>query len=145
MNDFGVRSPSAKLGGIVYVGRMIDKIRAHARGELPADYQPNLGRGFDGSCAAFLQIDYHRLVERVNEGGSDEEILQWCFDNGRKPTNDEIHLWNEYMRKRGWNDDITETLTRRKKEAGMAGRSEIRTMFEFIDADEGRPIAGGRP
>ena len=27
---------------------------------------------------------------------------------------------------------------RRKKEAGMAGRSEIRTMFNFIDADEGR-------
>ena len=46
------------------------------------------------------------------------------------------------MRKRGWNDEISETLVRRKKEAGMAGRSEIVTMFTFVDADEGRlPIS----
>ena len=42
------------------------------------------------------------------------------------------------MRIRGWNDEITETLKRRKKEAGLAGRSEIDTMFAFIDVDEGR-------
>ena len=42
------------------------------------------------------------------------------------------------MRKRGWNDEITETLKRRKKEAGLAGRPEIDTMFAFIDVDEGR-------
>jgi hypothetical protein len=42
------------------------------------------------------------------------------------------------MRKRGWNDEITEILKRRKKEAGMAGHPEIDTMFAFIDADEGR-------
>lgn len=62
---------------------------------------------------------------------------------GRRPTDGEIHVWNEFMRKRGWNDEISETLTRRKKEAGMAGRSEIRTMFNFIDADEDRVIAAG--
>jgi len=47
------------------------------------------------------------------------------------------------MRKRGWNDAITETLKRRKKEAGLAARSEIDTMFAFIDVDEGRPPAPG--
>ena len=44
------------------------------------------------------------------------------------------------MRKRGWNDEITKFLVRRKKESGMAGRSEIRTMFEYIDVDEGRSL-----
>jgi hypothetical protein len=42
------------------------------------------------------------------------------------------------MRKRGWNDEVSEILQRRKKEAGMMGRSDIQTVFEFIDADEGR-------
>jgi len=42
------------------------------------------------------------------------------------------------MRKRGWNDEISETLTRRKKEGGLAERADIETMFQFIDADEGR-------
>lgn len=145
MNKLGIRSPSAKVGGLVYFGRMVDKIRAHAKGELPADYQPNLGKGFDESCVNFLRIDYGQLVERVKHGGTDEEILEWCFRAGRNPSQDEIYIWNEFMRKRGWNDEVSETLVRRKKEAGMAGRSEIVTMFAFIDADEGRvPISHRR-
>jgi gluconokinase len=143
MKDFAVRSPGAKVGGLVYFGRMLDKIRLHAKGELPADYQAKLGNGFDGWCVGLLRVDYRDLVERVNSGGTDEEILDWCFAKGRKPADGEIYVWNEFMRKRGWNDELSETLTRRKKEAGMAGRSEIRTMFDFIDADEGRAIAAG--
>ena len=119
---------------------MLDKIRAHAKAELPADYQANLGRGFDASCITFLQVDYNQLVERVKTGGTDEEILRWCFSAGRQPSEDQSHVWNEFMRKRGWNDEISGTLKRRKKEAGMADRSEIETMFAFIDADEGRSL-----
>jgi hypothetical protein len=141
MNELGIRSPSAKVGGIVYFGRMLDKIRLHDRNELPTDYQANLGRGFDELCIKFLHVQYHDVIRRVREGGTEEEILWWCFDKGRRPTDTEIYVWNEFMRKRGWNDEITETLKRRKKEAGMAGRSEIDTMFAFIDADEGRAPA----
>ena len=139
MNQLGIRSPSAKVGDLVYFGRMLDKIRAHEKNELPHDYQANLGRGFDEFCAKFLNVHYHDVVGRVKEGGSDEEILWWCFDKGRRPSENEIYVWNEFMRKRGWNDAITETLKRRKKEAGLAARSEIDTMFAFIDVDEGRP------
>ncbi|MDQ6860060.1 MAG: DUF5069 domain-containing protein [Verrucomicrobiota bacterium] len=140
MSNLPVRSPAAKVGGIVYFGRMIDKIKAHAAGVLPADYEPNLGKGFDARCARFLRVEYTALVQRVLHGGGDEDILLWCFTNGRRPEPDEIHVWNEYMRKVGWNDETSPTLMRRKKEAGMAGRSEIRTMFEFIDVDEGRSL-----
>ena len=140
MSDFPVRSPAAKVGGIVYFGRMLDKIRAHREGKLPPEYQANLGKGFDENCVAFLRVDYGNLVERLKEGGTDEEILQWCFARGYRPREDEIHVWNEFMRKRGWHDEVAEFLTRRKKEAGMAGRSEIKTMFEFIDVDEGRSL-----
>jgi gluconokinase len=128
----------AKVGGLVYFGRMLDKIRVHADGKLPEDYQPNLGKGFDRSCVEFLGIEYHELAERAKNGGTDEQILDWCFAKARKPSAGEMHVWNEYMRKRGWNDEISETLTRRKREGGMAERSEIETMFQFIDADEGR-------
>jgi gluconokinase len=140
MSDFPVRSPAATVRGLVYFGRLLDKIRVHAEGKLPPDYQANLGKGFDATCTAFLRVDYNQLVERVKEGGTDEEILEWCYAKGRRPAEDDIEVWNEYMRKRGWRDEIAEFLTRRKKEAGMAGRSEITTMFEFIDVDEGRPL-----
>ena len=146
MRELGLRSPYAKVGGLVYFGRMLDKIRQHAKGQLPPDYQTNLGRGFDASCTSFLRVDYNQLVERAKQGGADEEILQWCFSKGRQPLEDEIYVWNEFMRKRGWDDEVSETLKRRKKEAGMAGRSEIQTMFGYIDADEGRtPVGTQRP
>jgi hypothetical protein len=138
MNDFPVRSPSEKIGGLVYFGRMLDKIRVHGRGELPEDYQPNLGKGFDAKCCAFLHLDYGQLSERVKQGGTDDEILQWAFANGRRPTEDEITMWNEFMRKFGWRDHAAEILERRKREAGMRDRAGIETMFQFIDADEGR-------
>ena len=144
MRELGLRSPASKVGGIVYFGRLIDKIRQHVKGQLPSDYQANLGRGFDSACTTFLRIDYNRLVERVKQGGTDEEILQWCFGMGHRPADDEVYVWNEFMRKRGWNDELSEILKRRKKEAGMAGRSEVQTMFTFIDADEGRLLVGNQ-
>ncbi|MGI9114698.1 MAG: DUF5069 domain-containing protein [Chthoniobacterales bacterium] len=137
-------SPSEKAGGIVYFPRMLSKIRMHARGELPPDYQPNLGKGFDESCVDFLQVDYNELVERVKKDGSDDEVLEWCFEKGRRPSDEEIFIWNEFMRKRGWNDEVTATLERRKGEAGLSERSEIQTMFDFIDADEGRAVGRRR-
>lgn len=117
---------------------MLDKIRLHARGELPSDYHANLNKGFDEKTVKFLRVDYDKLVARVKQSGSDEEILKWCFTVGRKPTEDDIHTWNEFMRKLGWNDDVSKMVARRKQEAGMTDRSDIQTSFEFIDADEGR-------
>jgi hypothetical protein len=138
MATFPLRSPSEKVGGLFYFGRMLDKIRLHNKGELPSDYHANLGKGFDEKCVNFLRINYDQLVERVKRGDTDEEILRWCFDNGRRPTEEDVYVWNEFMRKRGWNDEVSEILERRKKEAGMADRTDIQTSFQFIDADEGR-------
>jgi hypothetical protein len=138
MNDFPVRSPAEKLAGLVYFGRMVDKIRLHAKGALPEDYQPNLGKGFDAKCCAFLHLDYDKLAERVKQGVSDDELLEWAFTAGRRPTDAEITMWNEFMRKFGWRDQASEILERRKREGAMQDRAEIETMFQFIDADEGR-------
>jgi len=138
MATVALRSPSEKVDGLFYWGRMLDKIRLHATGELPQDYHANLGKGFDEKCTNFLRINYQELVERVKRGGTDEEILQWCFDRGRRPNENDVYVWNEFMRKRGWNYEVSEILERRKKEAGMTDRSDIQTSFQFIDADEGR-------
>jgi hypothetical protein len=41
------RSPHEKVGGIVHFGRMLDKIRLKAAGELHPDLHENIGIGFD--------------------------------------------------------------------------------------------------
>jgi len=134
----GLRSPYEKVGGLVYFGRMLDKIRLHTASELPGDFQANLGKGFDGRTVSFLGVDYNALVERVKRGGTDDEILEWCFETGRRPSEEEIEIWNDFLRKRGWNDEVTPTLLRRLKEGNFEDRTDIQTIFDYIDLDEGR-------
>ena len=133
MNIPNLRSPRETVGGLVHFGRMLDKIRLHAQGKLPADYVPNLGKGFDGRC-----VDYSALVARVQAGGTDEELLAWCYENGRKPTEEEMEVWNAFMSKRGWNDEASPMLQKRLIDNGFAGRTDIATFFDYLDADERR-------
>ncbi len=135
------RSPYDQVGGIVYLGRMLDKIRLQAADELPADCVENLGKGFDKRCASFLRVSYDDLAAEVRSGLSDEEVLDWCYVHGQQPDEEQIEIWNEFMRKRGWNDAGTETLIMRKKQSGLEHRDDIVTMFGYIDADEGRPVS----
>ena len=136
-----LRSPYAKTDGLFYFPRMLDKIRLFAAGQLPKDYHANLGGGFDERCLHFLGVDYDVLKERVSGGGSDEEILEWAFATGHRRNEEEIEIWNEFMRKRGWNDEGSERLQSRLQEAGFANRTDIQTFFDFIDLDEGREKA----
>lgn len=117
---------------------MLDKIRLHAEGKLPEDYIANLGGGFDSRCVNFLEVDYDVLVNRVLEGGTDEEILDWCFRSGQRPSLEQIEVWNEFMRKRGWNDEGSQKLKERLAQGGFTDRSDIQTFFDYIDLDEGR-------
>ena len=47
------RSPNEKVGGLVYFGRMLDKARLKAAGDLPPDLHQNLGTGFDKEMRGF--------------------------------------------------------------------------------------------
>lgn len=136
------RSPHEKVGGVVYFGRMLDKIRLKQAGVLHHDLHQNLGSGFDKRCVDFLHVSYDELGKKVLEGLDDSAVLEWSFSAGRRPSEEEVYVWSEFMRKRGWDDEGTEILERRKRESGMENRDDIRTMFDYIDADEGRPRKG---
>lgn len=139
MNIPNLRSPRDLVGGLVHFGRMLDKIRLHAAGKLPADYLPNLGKGFDGRTVALLHVSYADVAAKVAEGASDEAVLEWCFQNGHKPSADELEIWNAYISKRGWRDDASERLASRvAADPALAGRTDIQTFFDLIDAEEGR-------
>ena len=137
----GLRGPAEKVGGLVHFGRMVDKIRLAKEGKLPADWETLRGpvnpNTFDGRCCRFLRIDYAAFEARVLKGGTDEQLLEWAFANGRKPTEDDIVLWNAFMTKRGWRDEVTQRLHQRLAELGLPPGT-VETMFEYIDLDEGR-------
>lgn len=137
---FPARSPAEKVGGFVYFGRMLDKIRANDRGELPESHAPNLGKGFDRECCEFLGVSYDDVVAQVRAGANDEQVLDWCRAHGKQRSEHEVFVWNQFMRKRGWNDDVTPTLEGRKRDSNFSDRDDITTMFHYIDADEGRAV-----
>jgi gluconokinase len=134
------RSPYDTVKGLAYFARMLDKIRLHAAGKLEPVYQKHLGIDFDGRCLTFLGVKYEPLRELVLAGGkSDEQILEWCYQNGRRPTDDEVEIWSDFMRKRGWRDAASDRIAFRLKEGGLESKDEQAvTMFDFIDLDEGR-------
>lgn len=139
--SFPLRSPNATTGGIVIFGRILDKIRLHAAGKLPDGYHLGFiagNRTFDDRVCRFLHISFEDLTRRTLEGGTDEEVLEWCFSNGRRPNEEEIDVWNTFMQKRGWNDSGTPSLLKSKAEAGLAHRDDIVTFFHLMDVEEGR-------
>lgn len=140
MNDKAAKSFHEKTAGMLYFPRLLDKIRLHARGELREDCHANLGlkgRG-DGLCCHYLRVDYVQLKERVLQGGSDEEILEWCFATGRRLDEVDIFIWNEFIRKRGWSDEASVRLTTWKAESGHADRADLITIPDYTDVLEGR-------
>lgn len=124
--------------GMIYFARMLDKIRKFHAGELREDFHANLGKGFDAKCVNYLRVGYAALKERVHAGGADEDILRWCFANGRELSPEDILVWNEFMKKFGWNDFASGSLAKRKLEAGLERRDDILTMLEYFEVDEGR-------
>ena len=126
--------------GMMYFPRMLDKIRLHARGELHEDYHNNLGapRTLDGACCNFLRVNYADLRQRVLQGGTDEDILEWCFENGRRLNEGDLFVWNGFASKLGWRDSFAARLEERKKEHGIADRTDILTIPDLMDFDEGR-------
>ena len=141
----GLRSCYAKVGRLVYFGRMLDKIRLHAAGELPADYVVNLGDEIfltlDGRCCRFLGIKYPGLRARVLAGGSDEDALAWAHAHGTPRNDEECHVWNRFLVKLGWRDERSAVLPQRIANSGLTGKP-IETIIDHIEYDEGRdPVA----
>jgi hypothetical protein len=135
----GLRSPRDKVGGVFHFGRMLDKIRLFHQGRLPQGWIEAKGSvtGFDGTCCRFLKIDYKALEAETVKGRGDDQMLQWTFGNGGRPTDEEVEIWNDYLSKRCWRDQYTPRLHIRLQEAGLP-IGTVLTMFDFVDLDEGR-------
>lgn len=134
------KSPKEMTLDMLYFPRMLDKIRLHLRGELHEDYQENFGalKAADGVCCNFLRVQHRDLIERVKKGGTDEEILEWCFEKGRRLNEGDLFVWNGFASKLGWRDSVTPRLEERKKEMGILDRDDIQCIPDLIDFDEGR-------
>ncbi|MGZ5503374.1 MAG: DUF5069 domain-containing protein [Chthoniobacterales bacterium] len=127
--------------GVIFFARMLDKLRLKDQGLLPGDYNyagcPEWGC-FDARFCRFFGIDAQPLVERVRAGGTDEEILDWCFEKFGRPNEEKIQFWNSFVVKHGWRDESSQELEDVKEANGFGDRADVQTWVDFHDVDEGR-------
>ncbi|MDQ3119202.1 MAG: DUF5069 domain-containing protein [Verrucomicrobiota bacterium] len=133
--------------GVIFFARMLDKLRLREQGKLPPGYNV-IGCGvwdcFDARFCRFFELDETQLIERTLAGGSDDEILEWCFEKFGRPDDETIVFWNSFLAKRGWRDESSEELEEVKRAAGFGGRADVQTWVDYHDVDEGRiPRSGG--
>lgn len=141
----GLRSVYAKVGRLIYFGRMLDKIRLHAAGKLPADYAINVGDAqfymLDGRCCRFVGVPHAEISARTLAGGTDEEILAWVHSRGTPRSDEECHMWNRFILKLGWRDERSAILAQRIRDGGGYPGKVIETIIDHIEVDEGRDPA----
>ena len=139
-------SDHVKTRGVVYFARLVDKIRLHAAGKLPADYVTHLGfadsTSFDARFSRFWELDYEAIKARTLKGGTAEEIFDDLFA-GRQPLNvEQVFVWNLFLLKRGWRDSGTAGVGAEEAAAGIPDRADVQTYVDMHDIDEGRqPLA----
>jgi hypothetical protein len=86
-----------------------------------------------------LGVRYEDVKAQVLSGKTDAEVLDWCFADGRRLTEEEILIYNSFISKRGWHDDESDGfLAEMIKKHGLRDDGGVLTYFELIEMDEGR-------
>jgi len=133
------RSPRETMCGWMHLPRYIDKIRLHLAGKLHSDYQPNLGKGFDGAWLKAAGLTHEKFVEVVKNSMTDGEVSDWVRGNVQgSDAEKKAHAEGMLNYPKPDDADGQARLKLRKEQNGLAHRDDIKCFVDFIDADEKR-------
>jgi hypothetical protein len=133
------RSPRETMDGWSYLPRYVDKIRLHLAGKLHADYQENLGKGFDGFWLKAAGLAHEQFVEVVKKSITDGEVCDWVRQNVKRSPAEKAAHWADVLSRPKPGDEAAQArLTMRKEQCGATHRDEIKTFVDVIDVDEKR-------
>lgn len=133
------RSGRDLVGGIAFLGRSIDKTRAHLAGTL-GEYVAE--RGLSTRVYDLFGVTFEQFAEAVRQNPTDEGVLRWLQEHGsKKPTQEEIAAYNQGVFSHGPRDDAGRARFRANLEKiGHAGRTDVTTFVDAEDLEEGRDV-----
>lgn len=138
-NPIYPRSCRETMDGWLHLPRYIDKIRLHLAGKLPPDYQPNLGKGFDGMWLKAAGLTHEQFVAVVQHTVTDGEVCDWVHHNVKKSAAEKAaHAQDQLSRPKADDPAALERFRTRLKESGLEHRTDLKTFVDYIDADEKR-------
>jgi hypothetical protein len=135
------RSPREALGGYVILPRLIEKVRLHAQGRLPAEYHLQLlgpELTLDGRFLAFTGVDREALRAAILAAPDDAAVLAWVERHAAAHTDEEKRAWAEAID--AYRPDVERAQRRARRYPEVAARFDVGaiSVFDLIDLDEGR-------
>ncbi len=136
-----LRSPRAVLGGYIILPRLIDKVRAHARGVLPPEYVANLfkpGTTLDGRFMTFTGLAPEPLRAAILEAKDDAAVLAWVERHAKPDTAEDRRRWAAEVD--AYRPDPDRIAVRKQYYPALAGKVDLGavSVLDMIDMDEGR-------
>jgi hypothetical protein len=132
------RSGRDLVGGIVFLGRTIDKTRAHIAGTA-GEY--NALRGLSSRVFELFGVTPEQFEQAVRENDTDEGVLRALERVGKKPSQQEIEAHNKTVLERGPTDEAgMERFRANLAKLGFADRTDVKTHIDAEDLEEGREV-----
>jgi uncharacterized protein DUF5069 len=125
------RSPRIRVGGYAILGRTIDKCRALVAGNL-GEY--HFDCPLDRTLFGFVRGEDFRA--QIEQGASDEEMVEWLNQSGQEKTSAQIKRWSEKVEASSLHDDLEkrEFFVEECRKLGLDPGET--TTFEWLEIDD---------
>ena len=127
------RSPHIRVGGYAILGRTIDKCRALVAGNI-GEY--HFDCPLDRHLFEFKGVRGEDFRAQIEQGASDEEIVEWLNESGEEKTPAQVRRWGEKMEASSLYDDLEKRdfFVEAARKLGL--KPEKTTTFEWLDVDD---------
>ncbi len=127
------RSPRIRVGGYAILGRTIDKCRALVARDI-GEY--HFDCPLDNTLFGFKGVKADDFKAQIENGVSDQEMVEWLNRNGKKKAPEEITRWGiEVEASSLYNDpEKRDFFSEKAKKLGLDPAKT--TTFEWLEIDD---------
>ena len=133
------RSTYAKLHGVAFLPRAIDKGRAELAGTAGEYFART---GYSKTLMEFLKIEVDDFVDALADLADDEAVWEWVSARMAPRTAEEIEEFNSDLLGRMPHPDNFERHRKFLEPFGLSHLAEKISVCERLDVEEGRTIPG---
>jgi len=127
------RSPRIRVGGYAILGRTMDKCRALVAGDI-GEY--HFDCPLDNMLFGFKGVKGEDFKAQIEQGASDQEMIEWLNASGEKKTPVELRRWAEEVEASSLHDHL-EKREFFNEAVRKLGRDPAKTTtFEWLEIDD---------
>ena len=127
------RSPRIRVGGYAILGRTTDKCRALVAGNI-GEY--HFDCPLDNMLFGFKGVTAEDFKAQIEQGASDQEMIEWLNRSGEKKTPAQIGRWSEKVEASSLYDDLEkhDFFVQQTRKLGLD--PEKTTTFDWLEVDD---------